>query len=274
MDKICGIYKITSPSGKIYIGKSKNIKRRISEYKRNNHISQPKIYNSILKYGWSSHNFEIIHLCDESELNNLERFYIKKYNTFNTVHGLNLTEGGDYTKMSNETKDKMKTIRNERKFWLGKKHTEDSRLKMSRSKMGNKNMVGHKHSEETKIKLSNSHKGKRITEITRQKIINGLTGRKCSEETRIKIGNANKNKRHFGRIVSENTRIKISDKNKKYAGNYEIYNQNNELVYKFKSNVKKELKKIGLPVNSFCDTYKNNQKIRRGKYVGWYIIKL
>lgn len=27
--KICGIYKITSPSGKIYIGQSIDIKRRI-----------------------------------------------------------------------------------------------------------------------------------------------------------------------------------------------------------------------------------------------------
>jgi hypothetical protein len=30
---IVGIYKITSPSGKVYIGQSINIERRIKEYK-------------------------------------------------------------------------------------------------------------------------------------------------------------------------------------------------------------------------------------------------
>ena len=33
MNKICGIYKITSPTGKIYIGQSANIKSRITNYK-------------------------------------------------------------------------------------------------------------------------------------------------------------------------------------------------------------------------------------------------
>lgn len=33
MDKNCGIYKITSPSGKIYIGQSIDIKRRWLDYK-------------------------------------------------------------------------------------------------------------------------------------------------------------------------------------------------------------------------------------------------
>jgi hypothetical protein len=33
MSKICGIYKITSPSGKVYIGQSVDIKRRFTTYK-------------------------------------------------------------------------------------------------------------------------------------------------------------------------------------------------------------------------------------------------
>ena len=31
---ICGIYKITSPTGRIYIGQSKNIKQRFRDYNK------------------------------------------------------------------------------------------------------------------------------------------------------------------------------------------------------------------------------------------------
>jgi len=98
MNKICGIYKITSPTGKIYIGQSKNINRRKYEHKNNKCGHQTKIYKSIAKYGWNNHLFKIIYICTEDKLNDLEKYYIKLYNTFNTKHRLNLTEGGDVLK--------------------------------------------------------------------------------------------------------------------------------------------------------------------------------
>ena len=58
--KKCGIYKITSPSGKIYIGQSVNIKDRIKAYKCGHCKEQPFVCNSILKHGWENHKFEII----------------------------------------------------------------------------------------------------------------------------------------------------------------------------------------------------------------------
>ena len=69
MNKICGIYKITSPTGKIYIGKSVNIKIRKNHYAYHSGKGQPKIYNSIIKHGWKSHTFEIICICEKDELN-------------------------------------------------------------------------------------------------------------------------------------------------------------------------------------------------------------
>ena len=45
-----GIYKITSPSGKIYIGQSWNISDRISRYKTIRCKTQGKIYNSSLVF--------------------------------------------------------------------------------------------------------------------------------------------------------------------------------------------------------------------------------
>jgi len=94
MNKICGIYKITSPSGKIYIGKSIDIIKRFKNYKNLQCKKQIKLYHSLMKHGYNNHLFDIIHECNMDELSNLEKHYIKFYNSVNTEHGLNLTEGG------------------------------------------------------------------------------------------------------------------------------------------------------------------------------------
>ena len=52
--------------------------------------------------------------------------------------------------------------------------------KISISKIGNKNMLGKKHSEETKLKISNSKKGSKLSELhvfkMKKEIINTVTG--------------------------------------------------------------------------------------------------
>jgi predicted GIY-YIG superfamily endonuclease len=42
-----GIYKITNPESKIYIGYTTNLYKRKNYYKINKGIKQPKLYNSI-----------------------------------------------------------------------------------------------------------------------------------------------------------------------------------------------------------------------------------
>src|ERR1035437_5349154 len=108
MDKICGIYKITSPTGRIYIGQSVNMKRRIMKYKYGECKQQPKIYHSIIKYGWNAHIFEVIQECNIPLLNILEKYYIKFYDTFNTPHGMNLTDGGEGANVTDETREKIR----------------------------------------------------------------------------------------------------------------------------------------------------------------------
>ena len=57
-----GIYKITSPTNKIYIGQSWDIKNRWKGYKytkQNKSIN--KLQSSFIKYGLKNHIFEIIH---------------------------------------------------------------------------------------------------------------------------------------------------------------------------------------------------------------------
>lgn len=54
---IIGIYKITSPSGKIYIGQSVDIHRRWLDYKRAKYNRSYKLYCSFKKHGVLNHIF-------------------------------------------------------------------------------------------------------------------------------------------------------------------------------------------------------------------------
>jgi group I intron endonuclease len=134
-----GIYKITNPKGKIYIGQSINIEKRKKDYEFLNCKKQYKILNSIKKYGWDKHSFELIEECSLEQLNERERYWQDFYNVL--VDGLNLklTQTNDKSgKHSNETIQKLKN------YWsdyytsnnghnLGKKQSKETCLKKSKS---------------------------------------------------------------------------------------------------------------------------------------------
>lgn len=84
-----GIYKIKSPDGKIYIGQSIHIEKRIVGYKRLACKGQSLLYKSLIKYGVENHLFEIICECEISELNLKEIYYIDLYSAIGE-NGLNL----------------------------------------------------------------------------------------------------------------------------------------------------------------------------------------
>lgn len=73
-----GIYKITNPKGKIYIGQSVNIKKRWYSYEKLYCKQQFYLYNSLVKYGIENHKFEIIEECLLEQLNERE-IYWKQY---------------------------------------------------------------------------------------------------------------------------------------------------------------------------------------------------
>ena len=72
---ICGIYKITNPSGKIYIGESQDISLRTYYYSIVSCHKQRKLYNSLKKHGWENHIFEIIEECEFDDLLCRERYW-------------------------------------------------------------------------------------------------------------------------------------------------------------------------------------------------------
>lgn len=106
-DKIAGIYKITSPLGRIYIGQSRNVQKRMRLYRNSLAKGQFRLHHSMLKYGLETHVFKLLCVCAIEELNELECYYIKLYESFDTEHGLNLRIGGDVkVKVSDETRKK------------------------------------------------------------------------------------------------------------------------------------------------------------------------
>ena len=90
-------------------------------------------------------------------------------------------------------------------FWLGKKHSEESKLKMSLARIGKKSLlIGRKLSEETRQKISNTLKGKFVGDK------NPNFGNKHTEEARRKIRLARSRQTiKKGRIVSDETKIKL-----------------------------------------------------------------
>lgn len=107
---IIGIYKITNPKGKVYIGQSWAIQKRFNKYFYSNNIGQPKLNSSLIKYGVKNHKFEII--CQLPEditqevLDRYEQLYMDLYRNCN-VKLLNIREAGSRGKVAEETKLKL-----------------------------------------------------------------------------------------------------------------------------------------------------------------------
>ena len=129
------IYKITSPSGKYYIGKTIDFGSRMATYKNLNNSQQKAIHASILKYGWENHVVEILEEATPSNLDQLEIKYIKELNSFSADNplGLNLTRGGSGTPGRVDTRD---AIDRRIKKCRGSKRSETTKKLMSERKKG------------------------------------------------------------------------------------------------------------------------------------------
>ena len=175
------IYKHTSPSGKSYIGQTKNPRKRYLEHQRSS--SCIAFAAAIKKYGGlDNFTYEILeeNLSIE-KANEQEQFYIHKYDTF-YPNGYNLTTGGSNCIRSEETRRKLgypKTEEHKQKLsdnspnkgkpgrMKDKKHTEEALQKM----------MGHPVLDETRQKLSVYRKGKPSSSKGRKRIIDSETGK-------------------------------------------------------------------------------------------------
>lgn len=177
-----------------YVGKG-TYKRamRLDPYLRNKwhkHIVEKEGKENIL--------IELIPAKSEEDAFKLEIEYIEKYRQLYQL--CNIVDGGSGVSglkhiVSEETKQKMSIAAQ------GKKHSEESKRKMSEI---HKNI-----SNETRQKMSNAQKGKKRSLEAIAKSAEKRKGHKVSEETRKKIGLANTGKKH-----SEETKQKLSLKHK------------------------------------------------------------
>lgn len=191
--KTCGIYKITSITGRIYIGQSVKIEYRWMHYKKNFAKGQPKLNSSLKKHGHENHTFEIIEECIQELLNEREIHWIKHFDTFDTPHGMNLKIGGEQGLMSEETIKKMSEAQK------GNKRTPFTEVHLKNMSEAQKKREP--PTEETKKKISLTLKSRPLSEAqinqnakpkseeTKKKISDKLKGRPPSEETCKKISN-------------------------------------------------------------------------------------
>ena len=171
MNKNCGIYKITSPTGRVYIGQAVDLNRRINGYSMSStYKNQPKLRNSFEKYGFEAHQFDITEYCSEEELNCSERFWQDEFDVTNKENlNCSLTNCGEKRKV----------------------YTEELRKKISDSKLGEKNPNwGKKMSQETIDKRNANRKctkGKIVSEESKQKMRDNRQDTNRGNNPRAKI---------------------------------------------------------------------------------------
>jgi group I intron endonuclease len=229
MNVNCGIYKITSPTKRIYIGQSINISRRFNQYKRIDNSTKKivRLYNSLNKYGPDKHSFEILEFCERLDLNIKERYWQDFYDSVG-INGLNctLTNTSDSPKiLSEETKQKISL--NNARYWKNKKlskesiekrkanriYTAEYRAKIGAKSKGRKQslksialrrqkLLGRTHSAESKLKMSLKQLGKKRSPKTLEKMRIASRGRTLSLESRKKISQNSKSAKVLGISVN------------------------------------------------------------------------
>lgn len=179
------VYKITSPSNKIYIGSTIDIVKRFRAYHNLSCKRQIKLYNSFVKHGVKNHCFQVLLECDKIEMYEKENYFGVLFGVIYSG-GLNLRipeKDKRYSGTSQETKDKIR-----------------------------KSKMGLKPNAETRKKLSLWQKGRLLTEVQKTKISIALTGKKRSIETMQRMSESRKGvPRNNGVPRPDEVRRKISE---------------------------------------------------------------
>lgn len=174
---VSGIYLIKNViNNKVYIGQSINIERRINDHKKllkGNRHDNKHLQSAWNKNGKESFSFEILEECPIDELNSKEKYYIELFNSLNPKIGYNLLEVPETSYGASPSWAGRQKISNSNK---GRKHTEETKKKISLAKMGNPSRKGQRNSDEVCQQIKERMMGNKI-----------WVGRKHSEETKRKM---------------------------------------------------------------------------------------
>lgn len=191
--KFAGIYGIVHvESGKIYVGQSNNIAKRIY-YHREANSKCKYICNAIQKYGWDAFNVFLLEQVDDlTKLTEQEQKWINYFESYKPENGYNICPAADScrgVKHSAETRAKMSLAQK------GKHHSEETKIKIGLVQKGRKSTFeGKHHSDEAKIKISLAGMGRVHSEEARNKISLTMKGKVRSEEHQIKNNMAHQKK--------------------------------------------------------------------------------
>ncbi|CAM3017687.1 GIY-YIG nuclease family protein [Staphylococcus argensis] len=224
MNRKSCIYKITNVvNGKVYVGQTVNYSKRKAghfSYLRRGAHRNHYLQKAFNKYGEASFKIKVIKECNINELDKLELFYMKKYNSLDRAHGYNLLIGGTTNKsfpdcvrekMSRSQKDRIiseehrKRISEQNK---GKKMSSASIEKTKKTKKDNQIQWGETNPNAV---LSNDDVEKLIVDM-----LNGMTVKdamkkyRCSRQTVYGIV---QNRTY--KAISPNLRDKLSNLNEK-----------------------------------------------------------
>ncbi len=121
--KKCGIYEIKNKeNGKVYIGQTHNMKERFQRHRyklRSNKHYNKHLQNSWNKYGEQSFEFMFLEGCDIKQLTAAEQKWIDKHPP---------------SQLYNRILDT--SLQAESNPFFGKKHTIETKIKMSKAKQG------------------------------------------------------------------------------------------------------------------------------------------
>jgi len=191
-----GIYKIVSPTDKVYVGQSTNIKKRFISYKSlNNSKKQRALHNSFKKHGITNHRFEIIELCSIDLLNKKERFYQDFYDVIKKGLNSRLTKTKDKSGfLSEETKKRISKNRKGIKPIFKNPQERIDKIK--------KALTGKKLSKEHIESLSKAQTGLKRSPEAIAKSVKSRIGRKDSVSTKkIKSENQKGGSNSFAKVV-------------------------------------------------------------------------
>ncbi len=245
-----GVYCLTSPSGKRYVGiglSKGGIKARWNSYRKHRANEQPLLHAALEKYGPDSFKYEVILETDDREKAcAVERQLIALWGCQIRSKGYNILSGGDGwivgTRHSDETKKKLSVIKAGKTPWkaveasvaarkgkkLSEAHkeklkaakavstyimSEETRHKRSLASKGHKRNVGHKVSQETRVKISESNKGKKLSPESiakRQATRMANGGYRLSDEARNKISEAGRRRRGEKRSAEARANVSLS----------------------------------------------------------------
>lgn len=223
MNDLYYIYEIKNNiNGKTYVDQHKY--KKLNDKYMGSGIA---LKNAYKKYGIENFTKTILEsgIKTRELANEKEVYWIAEYKKIGKAE-YNVAKGGNVfptfqdfdLEKQMEIRKKISESRKGNKNWLGKHHTEETKLKISESHKGKKltdkhkekdrlSQIGRKHTEETKKKISENNKGKhKLTDAHKEKLRQSNLGKHISEEHRKKISDSNK-----GRMFSDETRKKLSE---------------------------------------------------------------